>query len=109
MFDFRRATLFHWGYRLSKQKMTTYSKNCGRHGPLTDVVSYCVKRSMSESVAVLPYVWKIHYNVRLALSATNVPEWIAVSGYANAGFFSHSIKLRCLLDIPLWKACENKS
>jgi len=29
MFDFRRATVFSVGYRLSKHKMTTYSKNLG--------------------------------------------------------------------------------
>jgi len=56
MFDLRRATVFFWGYRLSKRKMTTYSKTFWGHGPLRDVVPYCVKRSMSESVAVLPYV-----------------------------------------------------
>jgi len=33
--------------------MTTFSKNLGGHGPLIDVVSYCVKRSMGESVTVL--------------------------------------------------------
>jgi len=29
MFDFRRATVFSSGYRLSKRKMTTYSKKFG--------------------------------------------------------------------------------
>jgi len=77
MFDFKRATVFFWEYRLSKRKMTIFSKNFGGHGPLRDVVSYCVKRSINESIAMLPYAWKIHYSVRLALSATNVPEWIA--------------------------------
>ena len=83
MFDFRRATLFSLGYRLSKRRMTTHSKNRG-HGPLRHVASYCVKRSMNESVAVLPQVWKIHYSVRLWLCLseqlvpenTNAPEWI---------------------------------
>ena len=56
MFDFRRATVYFWGYRHSKRKMTTFSKNVGGHGTLKDVVSYCVKRSMSDSVAVLPQV-----------------------------------------------------
>jgi len=56
MFDFRRVTIYFWGYSLSEQKMTTFSKNLWGHGPLRDVASYCVKRSMSESVAVLPYV-----------------------------------------------------
>ena len=56
MFDFRRATVYFWGYRLSKRNITTFSKNVGGHGPLRDVVSYCVKRSVSDSVAVLPQV-----------------------------------------------------
>jgi len=34
--------------------MTTFSKNLGENGLLRDVVSSCVKRSMSDSVAVLP-------------------------------------------------------
>ena len=33
MFDFRRATVFCLGYRISKHKMTRYAKNLG-HGPL---------------------------------------------------------------------------
>jgi len=45
--------------------MNTYSKNLVVHGPLRDAVTYCVKRIMSESVAVIPCVWKIHYRVRL--------------------------------------------
>jgi len=55
MFDFKRATVFFWEYRLSKRKMTIFSKNFGGHGPLRDVVSYCVKRSINESIAMLPY------------------------------------------------------
>jgi len=27
LFDFSRATVFCWGYRLSKHKMTRYSEN----------------------------------------------------------------------------------
>jgi len=34
MFDFSRMTVFCFGYRLSKHKMTRYSKNLGGHGPL---------------------------------------------------------------------------
>jgi len=52
---------------------------------------YFVKRSMSESVAMLPYVWKIHYQCEWDQRA-----W--VSNYASAGFFSCSIKLRGLLE-----------
>jgi len=33
MFDFRRITLFCLEKRLSKYKMTMFSKNLGRHGP----------------------------------------------------------------------------
>jgi len=33
-FDFRRATVFISGYRLSKRKMTRYANNFGGHGPL---------------------------------------------------------------------------
>jgi len=32
MFDFRRITLFCLEKRLSKHKMTIFSKNCGDHG-----------------------------------------------------------------------------
>jgi len=55
MFGFRRATIYFGGYRLSKRKMTTFSKNWG-YATLRDVVSYCVERSTSEPVAVFPYV-----------------------------------------------------
>jgi len=34
MFDFRRKTLFCLGYRLSKHKMTIYSKNSEGMAPL---------------------------------------------------------------------------
>jgi len=33
MFDFRRITLFCSEKRLSKHKMTIFSKNLGEHGP----------------------------------------------------------------------------
>jgi len=33
MFDFRRITLFCLEKRLSKHKMTIFSKNLGGHGP----------------------------------------------------------------------------
>jgi len=46
MFDFRRVTI-------SFGDSSTFSKNLGGHGPPRDVVSYCVKRNMSESVTVL--------------------------------------------------------
>jgi len=80
MFDFRRATVFSLGYRLSKRKMTTCSKNLEGHGPLRHVVAYCVKRSMSESVAMLPHCYRFA-STRLKnplyceiVSATIVPE-----------------------------------
>jgi len=60
---------------------------------------YFVKRSMSESVAMLPQVGKIHYQRECDQCA-----W--VSNYTYAGFFSCSIKLRGLLEYiyeGLWK------
>jgi len=60
---------------------------------------YFVKRSMSESVAMLPQVWKIHY-----LCECDQCAW--VSNYTYAGFFSCNIKLRGLLEYvyaSLWK------
>ena len=71
------------------------------HGPLRDVVSYCVKRSMSESIAVLPHVWKIHYSVRCECDQC---AWVnSLIKLRKCRLLSHSIKLRDLLDIPLWK------
>ena len=65
MFDFRRATVFFWNTASQSKKWLFILKVLGVRGPLRDVVSYCVKRSMNESVAVLPYVWNIHCGVRL--------------------------------------------
>ena len=50
------------------------------------IVSYCVKRSTSKSVALPPQVWKIH----CCENAINVPE----SNNPYAGFFSRSLKIR---------------
>ena len=52
---------------------------------------YFVKRSMSESTAMQPQVWKIHY-------CCKCDQCGGVSNYTYAGFFSRSIKLRGLLD-----------
>jgi len=41
MFDFSRATVFSLGYRLSKRKMTTYSKNVGVMTPWLRLCSDC--------------------------------------------------------------------
>jgi len=60
---------------------------------------YFVKRNMSESVAMLPQVWKVHY-----LYECDQCAW--VSNYTYAGFFSCSIKLHGLLEYvyaSLWK------
>jgi len=39
----------------------------------------------------------------------NQCAWVKSLSYADEGFFSHSIKLRGLLEIPLWKVCRNTS
>jgi len=39
MFDFRRITLFCFGCRLSKNKMTIFSKNLGGHVPYTPLAT----------------------------------------------------------------------
>ena len=54
---------------------------------------YFVKRSTSESIAMLQQVWKIHFNYWCECDQC---AW--VSNYAYAGFFSYSIKLRGLLE-----------
>jgi len=47
MFDFRLATVFCLGYRLSKHKMTRYFKNLGVHDPVgplaTPMLQYTVQ------------------------------------------------------------------
>ena len=50
---------------------------------------------MSESVEVLPQVWKIHC---FCETVTNLPQWMALSNDSYAGLFSHSIKISGLLD-----------
>jgi len=40
MFDFRRITLFCLEKRLSKHKITIFSKHLGRHGPFAPPPSY---------------------------------------------------------------------
>jgi len=52
---------------------------------------YFVKRSMSEFIAVLPQIWKIHYWCECG-------QCSGVSNYTYAGLFSFSIKLRGLLE-----------
>jgi len=43
-FDFRRATIYFWGYRLSKQKMTTFSKNFRAWPPKRRCFILCEKK-----------------------------------------------------------------
>ena len=52
---------------------------------------YFAKRSMSESIAMLPQVWKIHYKCEC-------DQYAWVSNYICAGFFSFNTKLRGLLE-----------
>jgi len=56
MFDFRRATVYFGDTASQSEKLPLFLKILGNMVPLRDVVSCCVKRSMNESVAVLPYV-----------------------------------------------------
>ena len=53
------------------------------------------EKNMVESVAMLSQVWKIHVTVRLRVWR-KLCAW--VSNYACTGFFSHSVKLRGLLE-----------
>jgi len=61
MFHFKLTTIFCWGYRLSKHKMTICSKNLVGHvllDPLATPMSFNTHAYMQEKVCAIPL--KIH-------------------------------------------------